>query len=276
MNRLSFDQLAVCSWSLKPESPQQLVAQLREIPLARVQLALDPLLDKPAWAEARGMFADAGVSVVSGMIETGAEDYSTPASIRATGGLLPDAPFERLLARAPRHADLLDAFGLDKVSFHAGFIPHIPNAPKRKIIKERLAALAGVFAARGKLLLLETGQETARTLAAFLDEVALPNVRVNFDPGNMLLYSMGDPVAALELLLPRIAQIHIKDAVPSGDIERWGVEQPAGEGSVDWERFFAVLAGADYAGDLVIERECGSAPIPEIARAAAFLGKFLG
>jgi sugar phosphate isomerase/epimerase len=180
-----------------------------------------------------------------------------------------------MLARVPRYLALLDQLGLDKISFHAGFIPHEPDNPLRPVMRERLAALAARFASGGKLLLLETGQETAETLAALLDETDIPNLRVNFDPGNMLLYSMGDPVAALRLLLPRIAQIHIKDAVPSGNPEVWGEEKPAGEGRVDWPSFFEILTNADYAGDLVIERECGNDPVGEIKRAAAFLSRFL-
>ena len=43
-------RLAVCSWSLQPETPEALIANLREIGLSRVQLALDPLRDNPdAW-----------------------------------------------------------------------------------------------------------------------------------------------------------------------------------------------------------------------------------
>jgi sugar phosphate isomerase/epimerase len=76
------------------------------------------------------------------------------------------------------------------------------------------------------------------------------------------------------LLLPRIAQIHIKDAEPSGDIAIWGVEKPAGEGCVDWPAFFDVLAAADYAGALVIERECGTQPVAEIRRAKDYLEQF--
>ena len=46
MNTLT-DRLAVCSWSLQPATPQQLIEQLQAIGLARVQLALDPLRERP-------------------------------------------------------------------------------------------------------------------------------------------------------------------------------------------------------------------------------------
>jgi sugar phosphate isomerase/epimerase len=275
MRTQTLQQLAVCSWSGQPDSPQTLLQRLDAIGLKRIQLALDPILARPAWADALRLLRDAGVTVVSGMFETGAEDYSTPASIRKTGGLLPDAAFAAVFARVPAYLALLDELGLDKVSFHAGFIPHDGTDLHRALMIKRLGQLAAAFAKGKKLLLLETGQETAPTLVSLLDELGAPNLRVNFDPGNMLLYSMGDPIAALETLLPRIAQIHIKDAIPSGDSEVWGRETPAGEGQVDWRRFFEILANANYAGDLVIERECGNDPVNEIARAIRFLAGIL-
>ena len=275
MHTQTLQQLAVCSWSGWPDSPQTLLQRLDAIGLKRIQLALDPILAKPAWAGTLRLLREAGVAVVSGMFENGVEDYATPAIIRETGGVLPDAAFAAMLARVPAYLALLDELGLDKVSFHAGFIPHDLANPRRALMTERLTRLAAAFAEGGKLLLLETGQETAQTLVALLDELALPNLRVNFDPGNMLLYSMGDPIAALETLLPRIAQIHIKDAIPSGNPEVWGQEMPAGEGHVDWARFFEILTKAGYAGDLVIERECGNDPVGEIKRAAVYLSRFL-
>ena len=45
------DRLAVCSWSLQPDSPQKLVEQLKQVGISRVQLALDPLreADRRRW-----------------------------------------------------------------------------------------------------------------------------------------------------------------------------------------------------------------------------------
>ena len=55
-------RLAVCSWSLQPETPEALIANLREIGLSRVQLALDPLRDNPdAWEKTPELFAAAGI-----------------------------------------------------------------------------------------------------------------------------------------------------------------------------------------------------------------------
>ncbi|MDR2430259.1 MAG: sugar phosphate isomerase/epimerase [Puniceicoccales bacterium] len=275
MRQQTRQQLAVCSWSGRPSTPRALVERLNAIGLRRIQIALNPLLENPAWRDAIPFLRDAGVSIVSGMFETGAEDYTTPATIRVTGGIAPDAPCANTLERIPRYIALLDEMRLDKVSFHAGFFPHATEDPRHATMRTRLETFAQRFAGGGKQLLLETGQESAQTLATLLATINAPTLRVNFDPGNMLLYSMGDPIAALEKLLPHIAQIHIKDAIASGDPEHWGCEKPAGEGEVDWPRFFEILARANYGGDLVIERECGDDPVGEISRALAYLNTLL-
>ncbi|MDR3228419.1 MAG: sugar phosphate isomerase/epimerase [Puniceicoccales bacterium] len=267
-------QLAVCSWSLKPDSPQTLIARLREIPITRVQLALNPLYYDPVWRDAPFILRDAGIKVVSGMIENGEENYSSPAAIRATGGLAPTLPFMNLFSRVTRYKIMMEQLGITDVSFHAGATPAVGDQ-WHEIIAYRLESLAKYFSFSEKNLLLETGQDPADTLSDFLDEVASPNTYVNFDPGNMLLYNMGDPIAALKKLLPRIAQVHIKDAVASGDPDVWGVEHPAGEGDVDWPAFFDILSNADYTGNLVIERECGENPVEDIRRAINYLSRFL-
>ena len=40
-------RLAVCSWSLQPSDPKDLLAKLEAVGISRVQLALDPLRENP-------------------------------------------------------------------------------------------------------------------------------------------------------------------------------------------------------------------------------------
>ena len=89
-------RLAVCSWSLQPTSPQDLIAKLSDIGVRRVQLALDPLREDPAvWGRSPDLLQRAGIQIVSGMFGCVGEDYSTLDSIRLTGGLAPDATWEQ-------------------------------------------------------------------------------------------------------------------------------------------------------------------------------------
>ncbi|MEL6497127.1 MAG: sugar phosphate isomerase/epimerase family protein [Planctomycetota bacterium] len=250
--------LGVCSWSLRPTSPADLVKRVRACGLRAVQLGLEPirsgLWDLHETSEA---LAEARIDILSGMLETQGEDYSSLASIRTTGGLRPDSRWDANRARAERVAWIAEALGMELVTFHAGFISHDPNDPERATMIERLRVVADIFADRGVRLALETGQETAETLADLLDDLDRESVGVNFDPANMILYGMGEPVDAFRLLLPRVVQVHLKDATRAMSEGEWGDEVAVGRGEVGWQAFGEVLASAGRPIDALFEREAG-------------------
>jgi len=122
---------------------------------------------------------------------------------------------------------------------------------------ETLAKAGQLAADQGITLAFETGQETAQLLRRTLDELQSPNLKVNFDPANMLLYDMGDPIQAVELLGPDIRTVHCKDAKRPQNPGEWGEEVPLGQGEVDFPAFLKTLKSVGYAGPLLIEREVG-------------------
>ena len=164
-------------------------------------------------------------------------------------------------------AALAGVEGLPLVTLHAGFIPHESNDPARAVVLDRLRTLADVFAEHGVGVGLETGQETAATLLDALGELDHENVGVNFDPANMILYGMGDPVEALELLSDHVVQVHAKDANPTATPGTWGSEVPLGTGAVDWNRFLEAVENLGRPVDMVIEREAGEARETDILAA---------
>lgn len=265
-------RLAVCSWSLQPGDPQDLIAKLRAVGLARVQLALDPLREQPAvWGRAAEQLRAAGITVVSGMFGCVGEDYTTLESIRRTGGLVPDATWPQNWQNIQTTAALAQSLGLKLVTFHAGFLPHDSGDPGFAKLKSRLEQVAEVFAARGIALGLETGQETAAALRQFLETLARPNVGVNFDPANMILYDKGNPIEALRVLAPWIRQVHLKDARRTRVPGTWGEEVVLGTGEVDWPAFFRALDEIGFNGDLCIEREAGNQRVADIRAAREFV-----
>ena len=252
------DRLAVCSWSLQPANPAELLAQLQQVGITRVQLALDPLRELPAvWGGLGALCEQHGVTLVSGMFGALGEDYSTLETIRRTGGIVPDETWAENLDHIQTAARLADELGLPLVSFHAGFLPHEESDPDYLKLQQRLRQIAGIFAQRDIALALETGQETAASLCAFLETLACPNVGVNFDPANMILYGKGDPIEAMRVLGPWIRQVHLKDAKATLQPGTWGEEVIAGTGEVAWPAFFATLADLGFGGDICIEREAG-------------------
>ena len=77
------NKLAVCSWSLQPETPARLAEDLDVLGIRRVQLALDPLRERPeVWGNCIPNLAEHGIEVASGMMTAVGEDYSTIDSIR--------------------------------------------------------------------------------------------------------------------------------------------------------------------------------------------------
>ena len=270
-NRL-VSKLAVCSWSLRPADPQDLMAQLQAVGIRRVQIALDPLRVSPAvWGGLPEVCAGNGVTLVSGMFGAAGEDYSTLESIRRTGGVMPDATWPENWRNIQAAADMARKLGLKLVTFHAGFLPHETGDPRWQTLLQRLRLIADLFAAKGIDLGLETGQETAETLGAFLKKLDRPNVGVNFDPANMILYDKGDPIAALQALGPWLKQCHIKDAVKTKTPGAWGREVPVGAGEVDWRAFMRTLDKLHFQGNLAIEREAGEQRVADIRAARRYL-----
>lgn len=265
-------RLAVCSWSLQPQGPAELLAHLKTLGLPRVQIALDPIRTQPqVWGDFASACKAAGVTMVSGMFGTVGEDYSTLDSIRRTGGLVPDATWDENWRNVQATAKLARQLGLKLVTFHAGFLPHEETDPEFTKLRDRIRQVADVFAAEAIDLGFETGQESADTLRAFLQKLGCRNVGVNFDPANMILYDKGNPLEAMRVLGPWIRQVHIKDATKTLVPGTWGEEVVVGTGQVHWKGFFRTLKELGFTGYCAIEREAGNQRVEDILAARKFV-----
>jgi L-ribulose-5-phosphate 3-epimerase len=250
--------LGVCSWSLQVKSIPELSRLLKGLGINVVQIACgDP--HHASWDEGDDLPAAA---LSSGIVMTGAmlgfpgEDYTTPQTIKETGGFGNPTLRADRIERLKWALDRTLALGLSDLSLHAGFLPE-PGDPARPTMLDALAQVARLAAAKGVTLAFETGQETAELLRATLDELDAPALKVNFDPANMLLYDMGNPIRAVELLGPDIRSVHVKDARRPKAKGQWGEEVPLGQGEVNIREFIRVLKLNGYAGPLIIEREVG-------------------
>ena len=275
MKTQAAEQIGVCSWSLQATGPQDLAEKVNALGLKKVQLGLTPHRDDPGtWEGVQEILAESGISIVSGMFATFGEDYTTPDTIRRTGGVVPDADWDENFELAKAAAATAKAMGLTQVSTHAGFLPHEPTDLDFEKLSLRVAQLAEVFAEAGASLLLESGQETAETLLMFLDEIGkrgVQNLGVNFDPANMILYDMDDPTDALRRLMPHVQQVHVKDANRTTVKGQWGEEVVVGTGQVDLIAFVRILAEADFDESYIFEREAGDDRIGDITQGVGAL-----
>ena len=106
----------------------------------------------------------------------------------------------------------------------------------------------------------------------FIDDVDRDNLRVNFDPANMILYGNDQPIPALDLLGRWVDGVHCKDGRWPTEPNQLGHETPLGEGDVDIPRWIEKLISIGFRGPLTIEREIsGEEQRRDILKAKALL-----
>jgi L-ribulose-5-phosphate 3-epimerase len=265
--------IGVCSWSLHPRDMGDLAAQVKQAGLEHVQLGLGGLLqlDDKRKHQELGALRNAGIKLTAGMMGFPDEDYASIALIRQTGGFVADDKWPVRKALMKQAGNLAAELGMTLLSSHIGFIPPSSEA-KYSTMVERVCEIAQPLSALGITLLMETGQESAPELLQFLNDLRCQNVRVNFDPANMILYGAGDPIEAIETLGRHIGHVHVKDATLSERPgEDWGAEVPFGRGEVPPKDFLRALHDAGYSGPLVIEREAGDQRLADVKIAVATL-----
>ncbi|MGB7343826.1 MAG: sugar phosphate isomerase/epimerase family protein [Pirellulaceae bacterium] len=190
------------------------------------------------------------------------ESYADIPTVAETIGLVPAATRQSRLEEMFQISDFSKWLGCDAVALHLGFIPHEPSADGYSDIVDVTRQLCDHCSANDQFLHLETGQETAAGLLQFIDEVKRDNLKINFDPANMILYGTGEPIEALRAVAEHVRSIHCKDAMWSDNPgETWGAEVALGQGQVDMAAYLRTLNEIGYNGPLTIEREIPQDPI---------------
>ncbi len=189
------------------------------------------------------------------------ESYADMKTAERTVGIVQPETRDQRVAELKAISDFGCRLRVPSIGLHIGFVPHDTQCPTYLQAVETLREVSDHCRENDQALHMETGQETAEALIEFLQSVGRDNLFVNFDPANMIMYGVGEPLPALELLGPYIRSVHCKDATWSDQRGKtFGSEVPLGEGDVDMAAFLRTLEAIDYTGPLTIERE-----IPEQA-----------
>ncbi len=196
-------------------------------------------------------------TAVTAVCSYAGEDYADIPTVQRTVGLVPPETRQERIARTKAVSDVAGKLAIDSVACHIGFVPHDPGGLLHSDIRDVVRDICDHCQAHGQFFTLETGQEPAKVLLRFMEEVNRPNLKINFDPANMILYGTGDPIEALDVLGKNVISVHCKDGdwPPASSPEALGSERPFGEGSVDVPRFLSKLKEIGYRGILSIERE---------------------
>jgi sugar phosphate isomerase/epimerase len=236
----------------------------------------EPWLDGPERARYVAAARRSGVRVATMFVGFDGQSYAdVPTIARTVGFLAVPALRERRRAVATAYSDLAREVGAESLAGHLGFFPDEPAHPDYPWLVLALRQVLDRCAANGQTFRLETGQESAAALLRFIEAVDRPNLGVNFDPANFILYGTDEPLRALDRLAPFVWGVHCKDAVPSRQPGTLGTEMLLGEGEVNFPALLGRLKALGYDGPLVIEREHGPSVLADVLAERAYLARLL-
>ncbi|HVN07258.1 MAG TPA: sugar phosphate isomerase/epimerase family protein [Bryobacteraceae bacterium] len=206
------------------------------------------------WKQA---LADEDFTVVTVFAAYAGESYADIPTVQRTVGFVPRATRAAREERTYAVSGFAAELGVPSIATHIGFVPEDRQSPDYAAVRDMVRRVCDQAALHGQTFALETGQEPAEALLAFVRTTGRANLRINFDPANMILYGTGDPIEALQTLAPLVITVHCKDGdwPPRAISGALGEEKPLGQGSVGMERFVTKLRSIGYQGPLTIERE---------------------
>lgn len=256
------------------EDPKESLRKAKQVGVDNVQLGCPPeeYLSGDRFAKIKKAIEESGITITTVFCGFAGESYADIPTIRRTAGFVDPATRGERAEKTKRISDFAKRLNVDKVAAHIGFIPEERDGDVYKGMIEATRQVADHCKENEQYFCLETGQETAETLLGFIKDIARDNIRVNFDPANMILYGSGDPIEALETIKGYVVSVHCKDGVGPTERDKLGTEKPLGEGDVGIERFMDKLIEIGYAGPLTIEREIsGPQQIEDIKKAKHLL-----
>jgi len=270
--------LGLCGWSLDRHDAARAIeicGRDLQLPLIQIGLFGSEAVSRCDTQSLRAHFDGFGVSPCGVFVAFDNEDYSSIASIAATGGLATDEfPVRRELVR--RAAGIAAELGAGSVAIHVGTIPRYKTSDAFARLADHTRGVAMTVEAAGSRLLLETGREPAETLLAFFDAVGPVSFGVNFDPANFIIYGTDEPASAAAKLRGRIDLVHLKDAARSPQPGvAFGKPAPFGAGDVQIARVVSKLRAGGYQGPLLLEIDARDGNLQPLQCAIEDLRKML-
>jgi L-ribulose-5-phosphate 3-epimerase len=248
-------ELGLVFWA--EEDAASLLDQLEAFDIHAGQLGVPPSLncDEALDGWAKGI-KERDVAISSAVCSYAGEDYSNLEVIHKTVGFTTEGLREDRIARTKAVSEFARSLKVPSLSCHIGFIPNDPATALYQDLCDLTRSLCDYCDKNGQNFVLETGQESAEVLLSFIHHVDRENLKVNFDPANMIMYGSGDPLAALKILSPHVISVHCKDAhSPVAGSGLLGKECALGDGEVDFPAFLEQLKKINYQESLCIERE---------------------
>jgi sugar phosphate isomerase/epimerase len=271
---ISVPEVGVFLSTTRIKDPSEACAAVKSLGFRIIQLGkLPDSCYTPEGAEAlRAVLRRHELTAASLCVVFDGERYDDVESVSRTVGFLPEAPLEGRLAYTRRCIDTAAALGIPLATFHMGMLPAAVDDPAYQRVLRAVDGVATYAGTQGVTIGLETGQESAAELLAFLDRCSAP-VKVNYDGGNFVAYGTDDPLDALKALYPQTVGVHLKDRRPPGRPGRVGPGWRLGRGTARVDDTIQFLLDAGWTQPLILETYAvrGDDPIETLTHARAYV-----
>jgi L-ribulose-5-phosphate 3-epimerase len=168
---------------------QTALRTVHELGLHVGQLGVPPELDCGRTAnEWKHGLKEFQVAITSAVCSYKGEEYTDFETVHRTVGFTTEGLRAERIARTKRVSDFAHDLGIPGVSCHIGFIPSDPATVLYKDLRDLTRSLCDHCGKNDQNFVLETGQESAAVLLSFIGDVDRTNLKVNFDPANMIMY----------------------------------------------------------------------------------------
>ncbi len=184
---------------------------------------------------------------------------------KGLGGLDEPEGLKERVEKTKRVLEFASLMGSPIVTTHPGRIPENKEDKTYNIIKKSISEISRYAEDVGAYFAVETGMEPPRILKAFIEDVGIDALRVNYDPANLLRYGVEEAVNGVRELGKWIVHTHAKDHNPKTG------RATVGEGLVPWRRYLKELRDQGYSGWLALEDETGIDVVNSLKKGREFL-----
>ena len=257
MQPLKALEIGVMFWA--GQDPAETLREVKSLGVRCGQLGIpgDLELDAAMTATWKRALADEEFRVVTVFAAYTGESYADIPAVQRTVGFIPRVTRVQREQRTYEVSDFAATLGAPGIATHIGCVPDDPADSDYVAVRDLVRRVCDDAAEWNQTFALETGQESARVLLEFIQDVDRPNLRDQLRPRQY------DPVR------DRGPDRGARRARPAGHLrarERWKPapegcsgrsrrEQPFGKGAVGPDRFIDKLKHIGYDGTLNVERE---------------------
>src|SRR5277367_1227492 len=151
--------------------PAQTIAELTRLGIRSGQLGLPGDLDLACAPQWRDALAAAAFRVFTVFAAYTGESYADIPTVQRTVGFVPPATREERERRTIAVSDFAAAIAVPGIATHIGFVPESADSPDYLAVRDTVRRICDHAARNNQSFALETGQEPANVLLAFLNDV---------------------------------------------------------------------------------------------------------